>query len=332
MFDFSVPNHGRSFQLTGYAGCKWLYRDRCAPLHTCQYTIRSAMHLFADSSFPQKMIDDLQILSEEWVSENRDLSRRGYEGSPMRSSPVAGLPNEVPGVPYQQSQASRRSDRSDPTLPGSQESPYMDNRYIPQPAYSSATGQAGYTSTSGYPPGSNYPPPQAPGYSSTPGYAQVAGYQPSPAYPQGTAYPSGHVYPTASGYATPGYPAPVGRTGNPNDQNYTYDTDYSSQGYQYRQPGAYPSGAQPRDPRADPRTDPRLAAGYPYVSSPQEPSMRGAAIDDRYGAYGQSMPTAQAGRGGFPTPARGAPTGGYDPPQPRDGFDREPVREERRRR
>lgn len=279
------------------------------------------------------MIDDLQILSEEWVSENRDLSRRGYEGSPMPSSPVAGLPNEVPGVPYPQSQTSRRSDRSDPSLAGTQESPYMDNRYAPQPPYSSATGQPGYTPTSSYQQGPNYPPPQAPGYPATPGYAQVPGYQPNPTYPQGTAYQSGPVYPTASGYSAPGYPAPVGRTGNPNDQNYTYDTEYSNQGYQYRQPGAYPSGAQPRDPRADPRTDPRLAAsGYPYVSSPQDTTMRGTAIDDRYGPYGQSMPTTQAGRG-YPTPARGTPTGAYDPPpQPRDGFDREPVRDERRRR
>ncbi|MCJ1267936.1 hypothetical protein MMC22_007822 [Lobaria immixta] len=275
------------------------------------------------------MIDDLQMLSEAWVTENRDLSRRGYEGSPMRSSPVAGLPNQDSGVPYQQSQASRRSDRSDPSLPTSQDQ-YIDNRYAPQPPYTSGSVNPSYTPTSGYqPPPPNYAT-QVSGYPS-PGYAPVpSGYQQNASYPQTSVYQTGSVYPSSSGYAAPGYPAPVGRTTNPNDQNYTYDSgEYSNPGYQYRQQGAYPTGAPPRDPRADSRADPRSVAGYPYVTSPPDATMRGATIDDRYGAYGQSMPTSQAGRGGFPTPARGTPTGGYDPAQPRDGFERETERRRR---
>ncbi len=284
----------------------------------------------------QKMIDDLQMLSDDWVSENRDLSRRGYEGSPTRSSPVANLPNEASGVPYPQSQASRRADRSvDSSLQGVQDTYGIDPRpYVATP-YSSASVQPNYTSTTGYQPTPGYPSPQqVSGYPPSSGYAPVPAYPPNNAYPQGTMYPSNSVYPTASGYSAPGFAAPVGRPGNPNDQNYTYDTgDYSNQGYQYRQQGAYPTGAPPRDPRVDPRADPRTAPNYPYVSAPQDVPMRVMPIDERYGPYGQSVPTTAAGRGGFPAPARGPTAGGYEPPPPRDGFDtREPVRDDRRRR
>ena len=275
------------------------------------------------------MIDDLQTLSEAWVTENRDLSRRGYEGSPMRSSPVAGLPNQDSGVPYPQSMTSRRSDRAEPLLPSSQD-PYIDSRYPPQPSYSTGGVNPSYTPTSGYPqPPPNYPTQQVTGYPS-PGYTPVpAGYSQNAAYPPASVYQTGSVYPSSSGYSTGGYPAPVGRTANPNDQNYTYDQgEYTNAAYQYRQQGAYQTGVPPRDPRADPRADPRSAAGYPYVTSAQDTTMRGTAIDDRYGAYSQTMPATQAGRGGFPTPARGTPTG-YDPPQPRDGFERETERRRR---
>lgn len=340
--------------LTSHSGCDGLYCDCCAPFHACQYnacvivlSLSLSLSIFlslslicvlclfpvADSSgVPQQMIDDLQMLSEAWVSENRDLSRRGYEGSPMRSSPVAGLPNHDSGVPYPQSQASRRSDRADPPLPSSLDT-YIDNRYPPQPSsYTTSSVNPSYTSTSGYPaPPPNYPTPQVSGYPSS-GYAPVPGvYQQNAPYPQAPVYQTGSGYPSSSGYSAPVYPAPVGRTANPNDQNYTYDTgEYSTPGYQYRQQGAYPTGAPPRDPRADPRADPRSGPNpnYPYVSSPQDATMRGTAMDERY-AYGQSMPTSQAGRGGFPTPARGTPTGGYDPPQPRDGFERETERRRR---
>lgn len=237
---------------------------------------------------------------------------------------MAGFPNQDPGVPYQQSQASRRSDRSDLSLPGSQD-PYIDNRYPPQSSYSTGGVNSSYTPTAGYqPPPPNYPTPQVTGYPS--GYATVPGVYPQNAtYPPASVYQAGSVYPSTSGYSAPGFSAPVGRTANPNDQNYTYDSgEYPNASYQYRQQGAYPTGAPPRDPRADPRA----AANYPYVTSSQDTPMRGTTMDERYG-YAQTMPTTQAGRGAFPTPARGTPTGGYDPPPPRDGFEREAERRRR---
>lgn len=322
--------------LTSHSGGDGLYCDCCAPIHACQYNacviaLSGVLCFFSVADLlcaPQQMIDDLQTLSEAWVTENRDLSRRGYEGSPMRSSPVAGLPNQDSGVPYPQSQASRRSDRADPSLASSQD-PYLDNRYPPQPPYTSGSVNPSYTSTSGYqPPPPNYPTPQVSGYPS--GYAPVpGGYQQNAPYPQAPVYQTGSVYPSSSGYSAPGYPAPVGRTANPNDQNYTYDTgEYSNPGYPYRQQGAYPAGAPARDPRSDSRADPRSAPNYPYVSSPQDTTMRSTAMDERY-AYGQSIPAGQPGRGGFPTATRGTPTGGYEPPQPRDGFERETERRRR---
>lgn len=242
---------------------------------------------------------------------------------------MVGLPNQDPGVPYPQSQASRRSDRSDSSLPGSQD-PYTDGRYLPPTPYSSGGVNPSYTPTAGFQPPPNYPTQQIGGYPQS-GYAPVSGgYQQNPTYPPVSVYQqTGSLYPSSSGYSAPGYPAPVGRTANPNDQNYTYDSgEYSNLGFQYRQQGGYSTGAPPRDPRADPRTaDPRTAANYPYVSSPQETTMRGTALDERYG-YAQTIPTVQAGRGAFPTPARGTPTG-YDPPPPRDGFDRETERRRR---
>ena len=246
---------------------------------------------------------------------------RGYQGSPMRASPVAGIPNQNPEVSYKDSNASRRQD---PPLLGDH---YSQDRYVQPPVYSSAISQPGYPSPAGgYPPGPNYPPSSVPGYPPTSGYPQQ-----SPAYPQSSSYPSqsiyppqGAGYPPASGYTATGYSATAGRPGNPNDMNYTYADqtgEYSSQGYPYRQVGAYAGGSQARDPRA--------AAGYPYVTSPPDVAMRGSAIDERYDSYGQSIP---AGRGGFPAPSRGTPTGYDPPPQPRDGFAREPIRDERRRR
>lgn len=277
------------------------------------------------------MIEDLQMLSEDWVTENQNRSRSGYEGSPTRSSPVASQPNDTSGVPYQQSQASRRSDRSDPTLQGVQDT-YDSRPYIPSAYSSTAAVQPGYTTTSGYPPqGPGYSPQQLPGYPPTT-YPPVSTYPPGAAYPQGTIYPqTGQGYPTAStGYQVPGYTAPVGRSGNP-DENYTWQNGDSYNQYPYRQQGAYQNGAPPRDARADPRgADPRAGPGYPYVTAAQDVPMRGVPIEDRY-PYPQSLPTTAAGRPPFPAQTR--PTGGYDSPPPRDGFEsREPVRDDRRRR
>ena len=266
------------------------------------------------------MIEDLQNLSEDYVSENQQMRSRGYQGSPLRAEPVAGIPNQTAEIPYKDSNTSRRQDAGLTSDPYAQEA-----RYVQQPVYSSAISQTGYPSTAGgYPSGPGYPPSQVPGYPPTSGYPpQGSAYPQGSGYPPQTGYPpQGAGYPPASGYAAAGYPATAGRPGNPNDMNYTYAEqagDYTSQSYPYRQVGPYPGGAQARDPRS--------TAGYPYVTSPQDVAMRGSAIDERYDSYSQSIP---AGRG-FAAPSRGTATG-YDPPQPRDGFAREPIRDERRRR
>ena len=279
------------------------------------------------------MIDDLQMLSEDYISENRDLSRRGYEGSPMRASPVTGLPDQAPGVPYRESQTSRRSDRSDRSdsmMMSPPDSAYGGDRFLQHSPYSSATGQAGYTTTTaGYPPASNYPPSQQiAAYPSPQGYAPAGGYPASSNYPPGSGYPSGSSYPATSGYSAAGYPAPVGRPGII-DPNYTYDTpDYPGQNYQYGRPQNLYAGA-PRP--GDPRVDPRSASAYPYVTSAPDAPIRGVATDPRYDNYGQPITSSQPSRGGFPAPPRGTPTGVYDPPQPMDGGFR-PDRGDRPRR
>lgn len=268
------------------------------------------------------MLEDLKDLSDDYIRETREMTSRGYQGSPMRVSPGVGLPNKSVGVPYRESQTSRRRDQD-----VAMQDPYASEaRY--QPGYSSSGTQGGYTSTAGgYPDGSRYPPSQQPGYPPGAGYPAGSGYPPG--YGQGGSYPSPSGYPAASSYVTAGYPATAGRPGIPGDQNYIYAeqaSDYSAQGYPSRQPGPYPGGPQPRDPRAAP--------GYPYVSSPQDVPMRGVPIDDRgYDPYPQGAPQSQSGRGAPYVPSRGTPVG-YEPPppQPRDAYMREPIREERRRR
>ena len=268
------------------------------------------------------MLEDLKDLSDDYIRETREMTSRGYQGSPMRASPGAGLPNTSVGVPYRESQTSRRQDAA-------LQDPYvLETRFAPQPGYSSASSQSGYPSTAaGYPDNSRYP-------SQASGYPPGSGYQPGSAYPPGYgpggggSYPSPSGYPAASSYVTAGYPATAGRPGITSDQNYTYadQTGEYPKGYPFNQAGAYSGGPQTRDPRAAP--------GYPYVSSPQDVPMRGAPIDDRpYDPYSQGIPQSQSGRGAPYPPSRGTPVG-YDPPppQPRDGYMREPVREERRRR
>ena len=260
----------------------------------------------ADQGYSQKMLEDLKELSDDYIRETREMTSRGYQGSPMRASPGAGRQDAALQDPY-----------------------VLETRFAPQPGYSSASSQSAYPSTAGgYPDSSRYP-------SQASGYPPGSGYQPGSAYPPGYgpggggSYPSPSGYPAASSYVTAGYPATAGRPGMPSDQNYTYADqagEYSTQGYPFKQAGAYPGGPQTRDPRAAP--------GYPYVSSPQDVSMRGAPIDDRgYDPYPQGIPQSQSGRGAPYPPSRGTPVG-YDPPppQPRDGYMREPIREERRRR
>ena len=264
------------------------------------------------------MLEDLKDLSDDYIRENREVTRRGYPGSLTQASPTAALPNVSVGIPYGESQTSRRQDAA------LQDSYAVERQYAPQPAYTMAPSQGGYPSTAnGYSEQSRYPPSQAPGYPQGSGYSG-SGYPPG--FPQGAGYPSPSAYAPVSGYPSSGYPATAGRPGIPSE-NYPYAEqpgDYATQGQVYRQPGPYPGGAQARDPRQ--------AAGYPpYVSSPPDVPMRGAPIDDRYDPY-QTMPQNPPGRGAFAT-SRGTPV--YDPPphpHPRDGYTREPIREDRRRR
>lgn len=252
----------------------------------------------------------------------------------MRASPVAGLPDRAPGVPYTQSQTSRRSDRSDGLMMNPQDAPYGGgDRFVQPSPYSSTAGPPGYTTTAagGYPPVTNYPTSQISAYQSgQQSYSPVTGYPATSNYPSGSGYSSGSAYPPTSAYSTGGYVAPVGRPGIMSDPNYTYDTpEYASPNYQYgRQPSSYAGAPRPGDLRADPRLDPRSTSAYPYVTSAQEASMRGIATDPRFDSYGQPITSNQANRGGFPAPPRGTPTGVYDP-QPMDGFRNDPERRRR---
>lgn len=265
------------------------------------YNGRNGFIVKAVRPFTPKMLEDLKDLSEDYIRENREVTRRGY-----------------PGIPYGESQTSRRQDAA-------LQDPYAAERqYAPQPAYTLAPTQGGYPSTSnGYPDPSRYPP-QALGYPQGSGYPAVSGYPPG--YPQGAGYPSPSAYAPVSGYPSSGYPATAGRPGIPSEA-YSYADqpgDYPSQGQPYRQPGPYPGGAQARG-------DPRSASGYPYVSSPPDVSMHGAPIDDRYDSYVQTMPQTSSSRAYVGS--RGTPVYDPPPPHPRDGYNiREPIREERRRR
>lgn len=262
------------------------------------------------------MLEDLKDLSDDYIRENRDMARRGYPGSLMQASPMAALPNKSVGIPYEESRTRARQDAA-------LQDPYAAERqYAAQPAYTLAPTQGGYPSTAnGYPDPSRYPPSQAPGYSSDSGYSSSSGYPQG--YPQAAGYPSPSGYPPVSNYPSSGYPASAGRPGMPSE-SYVYPDQPGGypQGQQYRQPPAYPSGVQPRDSRSVP--------GYPYVSSPQDVPMR-APMDDRYDPYVPSMPQSQSGRPAYIT-SRGTPVYDPPPPHPRDGFSREPIREERRRR
>lgn len=103
------------------------------------------------------MLEDLKDLSEDYIRENREMARRGYQGSLMQDSSMAGLPNKVPGVPYGESQTSRRQDAA------LQDSYMLESRYASQPGYSSAPTQSGYPSAAtGFPDGSRYPLPRLP--------------------------------------------------------------------------------------------------------------------------------------------------------------------------
>lgn len=202
---------------------------------------------------------------------------------------------------------------------GTQDSQYSVDSYAQaMSGYSSSGTPSGYTSTTGYIPGTNYQASQIQGYPPTSAYPSMPGFPAGSSYSTGANYPPVSGYPTSTGYTAPGFPATVGRQGNMNDPpNYIYDTsgDYTNPSYQYRQQGTYPS-AYPSDSRpvnvSESRIGPpRASTGYGYVSSPQESGGRSAAN------FTYDPAVSGQGRGGFPAPPRGAPTG-YDG-QPLDG-------------
>lgn len=282
------------------------------------------------------------MLSQDYEREKREMTSRGYKGSPMRASPSAALPNHSPDLPYAKSRTRERQDAVDPYE--------SDARYLPQGRYPEMYPEKypekygekypenypdsrmppGYamSSTSGYPPGSAYPPSQAPGYPSVTGYPPASGYPAGSGYPpQGSNYPPTSGFPPSSGYMAPEYTSTSGIPGNRNEPNYTYADlpgEYPPSGYPYQQSSVYAGGSQ---------ANPRAAGAYPYVTSPQDPALRGVTMDDRsYEIYNQQMAPGQPGRSGYPGPSRGTPTQ-YDPPQPRDGFARaEASRDDRRAR
>ncbi|KAL8735082.1 MAG: hypothetical protein Q9181_002940 [Wetmoreana brouardii] len=285
------------------------------------------------------MIEDLQMLSQDYEREKREMNSRGYKGSPMRASPSAALPNHSPDLPYAKSRTRERQDAIDPYE--------SDSRFVAQGRYSEMYPEKypekygdkypenypdsrmppGYPMPSGYPPGSGYAPSQAPGYPSSTGYPSAPSYPAGSTYPQGPNYPPTSGYPPSSGYMAPGYTSTSGIPGNRNEPNYTYGElpgEYPPAGYGYQQSSVYPGGSQ---------ANPRTAGTFPYVASPQDPALRGVNMDDRgYDIYSQQMVSGQPGRSGFPAPSRGTPTQ-FDPPQPVDGYSRpEASRVERRRR
>ena len=263
----------------------------------------------------KKMLDDLQELSDAYMSENREITRRGHQGNLAKGSPSSNGPNDSLGITYGESETSRRQDQI--LRQGG-----MDYDFPTQaPSYTMATTQQGYpaASTSVYP-------------QNVGGAYAGLNYTPETAYGQGTQYGA----PQGTGYGT-GYT--TGNARPATNENYTYGNE-SPRNDAYRQPSAYPSTGRaaaarpldPRDPRADPRfaqVDPRgdprmdprmIQGGYPSYSSSGD-------VDPRY-EYVSATPPVQSGRGGPSYPSNRVPTG-YEP---RDAYRNEPIREERRRR
>ncbi|KAL9044890.1 MAG: hypothetical protein Q9214_002004 [Letrouitia sp. 1 TL-2023] len=279
------------------------------------------------------MIEDLKKLSREYEREKREMSSRGYQGSLLRASPTAAPPNHSSDMSYMDSRTRERHDAVEPYDQATRfmyQDPYHPDQYrerLPEgrlpPGYPSAGGA--------YQTGSNYSS-QNPSYPSGTGYPPSAAYPPGTSYPQGTTYPLVTApYPSTSGYVTSGFPSTAGIPGARNEPNYIYTEqsgDFSNPGYPYPQPGSYSTNTQGREPRA--------AANFPYVTSPQDSSIRGIVDDRDYAMYNQQMMSGQPGRTGHPAPSRSTPTG-YDAslqPQPRDPFGSrsEPSRDDRRRR
>ncbi len=252
------------------------------------------------------MLDDLMDLSDAYNTENREMARRGHQGNLVQGLPVTSNPNDITGVPYEESRVALRQEAIFSRQPPALQESYPQERYPVQDPYSIPSTQAGYpalSSTSGYPPAQGYP----------------AAYPPDPGFGQGANYPTG-------------YSAPASR---PVD-NYTYGGESPVRRDQYGQQVPYPRGRG--DPRLDPGKgyapeprermdrvpDPRSASGYaPSVYSPGN-------VEPLYEEYVSAAPR-QPGRPSDPYgQSRPAPPASYDPRDPR--YRPEPFREERRRR
>lgn len=259
------------------------------------------------------MVDDLQELSDAYISENREITRKGHQGNLAKGSPSSNGPNDSLGITYGESETSRRQDQILRHQGG------MDYGYPTQtPSYTVATTQQGYPAVS------------TSAYSQNLGGAyQGVNYTSETAYGQGTQYGA----PQGTGYGT-GYI--TGNTRPATSENYMYGNE-SPRNDVHRQPSAYQStgrapAARPPDPR-DPRLDPRFAqvdqrgmesrmmqGGYPSYSTSGDV--------DPMNDYVSATPPVQSGRGGPSYPSSRVPTG-YDH---RDVYRNEPIREERRRR
>lgn len=283
------------------------------------------------------MIEDLKKLSREYEREKREMSSRGYQGSSLRASPTAAPPNHSSDMSYMDSRTRERHDAVEPYDQATRymyQDPYHPEQYRerqpegrPPPGYPSPGGA--------YQTGSSYPS-QNPNYPPGTGYPPSAAYPPRTSYPQGTTYPLVTApYPSTSGYVTSGFPSTTGIPGARNETNYIYTEqsgEYPNLGYPYPQPGAYSTSTQGREPRS--------AANFPYVTQPQDSSMRSIVDDREYAAmYNQQIMSGQPGRTGHTAPSRNTPTGYEQPlqpqPQPQDPYGTsrpEPSRDDRRRR
>lgn len=276
-----------------------IYACQCGP---CWY-----LKLLLMLIYYQDQLDDLQGLSEAYESENRRIKNKGYPGNPTKGSPVSSTPNDGVGIPYENSEVSRRQDAN---LRHSDSADMMDDvySYPPQPQYTSASTQQGYpaiTSSYAQPPGGLYAGPA---------------YTTDPNYPVGSSYPT----PYSSGSARP-------------SDNYSYGHgNESPRNDPYRQPSGYPAAQRPTqgrtpDSRGDPRPDPRMEARYATSrdsarmdsrAMPQQPQGYGySSAAEMSAGYAYAQPPPLQGRGMEPYPPPRAPV--YDP------YRNEPVRDVR---
>ncbi|KAL9030809.1 MAG: hypothetical protein Q9196_001106 [Gyalolechia fulgens] len=320
MNEFFVDGEGIHREVMQREICKYLGQDALSRPGT--YNGTKGFYVTALRPFTSKMVEDLQILSQKYERERREASSRGYRGSPVQALPAAVSPDQSLDLTYSASRTSANHEAADPyegeryNPPGRYSEMYPEmhpeqypEKYIvrdPESAY-----PPGYALPNGYPPGPNYPSSQAPGYPAVSGYQPASGHPAGSAYPQGANYPPTSGYPPSSGFAAPGYTSTSGIPGARNESNYIYTNqpdEYPPSGYPYQQSSMYPGA---------PQANPRTGAGYSYVTSPPDSTLRGVPMDDRgYDPYSQQM-SVQPSRSGFPAPSRGTPTH-FDPPQPRD--------------